>query len=86
MSAQSLCSLIFAGLANYRTLFSGDIGAGQFFQDAAIRSVYWTASVVGGQLALGLVTALVLNERFPGRAIFARPSWPPSRFRPSSWR
>src|SRR5262245_45845683 len=60
----------FAGLENYRTLFAGDVGAGQFFQGAAVRSVFWTASVVGGQLALGLLTALVLNERFPGRTIF----------------
>src|SRR5918997_3165684 len=40
----------FAGLANYRTLLSGEVGAGKFFQDAAVRRVYWTATVVGGQL------------------------------------
>jgi multiple sugar transport system permease protein len=60
----------FAGLANYRTLFSGEVGAGKFFQDAALRSVFWTASVVAGQLAMALLTALVLNERFPGRVLF----------------
>ena len=60
----------FAGLANYRTLLSGEVGAGKFFQDAALRSVYWTAAVVTGQLAMSLLTALVLNERFPGRVLF----------------
>jgi multiple sugar transport system permease protein len=60
----------FAGLANYRTLLAGDVGAGEFFQDAAVRSVYWTVAVVAGQLAMGMLTALVLNERFPGRVLF----------------
>ena len=60
----------FVGLANYRTLFSGEVGAGKFFQDAALRSVFWTVSVVAGQLAMALLTAVVLNERFPGRVLF----------------
>jgi multiple sugar transport system permease protein len=59
----------FVGWANYQTLLE-DVGAGKFFQDAAVRSVYWTAAVVAGQLAMGLLTALVLNERFPGRVLF----------------
>jgi len=61
---------VFAGLANYQLLFSGEVGAGKFFQDAALRSVFWTVSVVAGQLAMALLTALVLNERFPGRVLF----------------
>jgi multiple sugar transport system permease protein len=60
----------FVGLDNYRTLVSGEVGAGKFFQDAAARSVYWTVAVVAGQLAMALLTALVLNERFPGRVLF----------------
>jgi multiple sugar transport system permease protein len=59
----------FVGLENYQPLLE-DVGAGKFFQDAAVRSVYWTAAVVAGQLAMGLLTALVLNERFPGRVLF----------------
>src|ERR671912_376183 len=55
----------FAGLANYRTLLSGEVGAGKFFQDAALRGVFWTAAVVAGQLAMSLLTGLILNERFP---------------------
>src|SRR4051812_14544084 len=55
----------FAGLENYRSLLAGEVGAGKFFQDAALRSVLWTVSVVAGQLAMSLLTALVLNERFP---------------------
>jgi multiple sugar transport system permease protein len=58
------------GLENFRTLWSGEVGAGKFFQDAALRSVYWTATVVAGQLVMALITAVVLNERFPGRTLF----------------
>jgi len=60
----------FIGLGNYRQLFTGDIGAAKFFKLAAVQSIYWTAAVVGGQLVMGLFTALILNERFPGRVIF----------------
>ncbi len=60
----------FVGLDNYRTLFLEDVGAGKFFQDAVLRSVFWTVAVVAGQLVMALVTALVLNERFPGRVLF----------------
>src|SRR5215211_279557 len=60
----------FVGLDNYRQLLTGDVGAAKFFKVAALQSVYWTATVVFGQLVLGLLTALVLNERFPGRLFF----------------
>src|SRR5512134_1291021 len=60
----------FIGLANYRQLLTGDIGAAKFFKLAALQSVYWTAAVVFGQLVVGFLTALILNERFPGRVIF----------------
>src|SRR5918995_2206522 len=43
----------FAGLGHYRTLLSGEVGAGKFFQDAGGGRVYWTGGGVGGQLGVG---------------------------------
>ncbi len=60
----------FIGLGNYRQLLTGDIGAAKFFKIAALQSIYWTIAVVFGQLVMGLFTALILNEPFPGRVIF----------------
>jgi multiple sugar transport system permease protein len=60
----------FVGLGNYRQIMTGNIGAAKFFKVAALQSVYWTVVVVFGQLVMGMLTALVLNERFPGRLFF----------------
>jgi multiple sugar transport system permease protein len=60
----------FIGLGNYRQIMTGNIGAAKFFQVAALQSLYWTGAVVSGQLVMGLLTALVLNEQFPGRLFF----------------
>ncbi|RIK42981.1 MAG: hypothetical protein DCC55_06870 [Chloroflexi bacterium] len=60
----------FIGLDNYRQIMTGNIGASKFFKQAAVQSLYWTGAVVSGQLVIGLLTALVLNEQFPGRLFF----------------
>jgi len=60
----------FVGLDNYRIIFEGEFGAAKIFKEALLRSGYWTVGVVGGQFLVGLFTALVLNEKFPGRGIF----------------
>jgi len=60
----------FVGLGNYQQIMTGNIGAAKFFKLAAVQSVYWTVAVVSGQLVMGIFTALVLNERFPGRLFF----------------
>jgi multiple sugar transport system permease protein len=60
----------FVGLDNYKIIFEGDFGSAALFKSALLRSIYWTVATVGGQFVLGLFTALILNEKFPGRAIF----------------
>ena len=60
----------FVGLGNYRQILTGNIGAANFFKTAALQSFYWTVAVVFRQLVMGLFTALILNERFPGRVFF----------------
>jgi multiple sugar transport system permease protein len=60
----------FAGLQNYRRILVGEFGAAAFFRQAFTQGVQWTLVVVGGQFTLGMIAALVLNERFPGRGLF----------------
>jgi multiple sugar transport system permease protein len=60
----------FVGLDNYKHIMTGNVGAAKFFKKALIQNIYWTAAVVGGQFLVGMFTALVLNERFPGRFLF----------------
>jgi len=58
------------GLENFDRILEGSTGSAQFFQQALRQTVVWTVGVVGGQLILGYVTALLLNQRVPGRWIF----------------
>jgi multiple sugar transport system permease protein len=51
----------FVGLSNYVYAFRQTA-----FWDAFWRTLYFTVSSVGLELALGLLFALLLNERFPG--------------------
>ena len=60
----------FVGLKNYTHILTGDIGAAKFFKHALVQSLYWTLTVVAGQFLMGMFSALVLNERFPGRSLF----------------
>ena len=60
----------FVGLDNYKTIFEGTVGAAKLFKEALWRSSYWTVSTVGGQFILGMLVALILNERFPGRGLY----------------
>ncbi len=59
-----------AGLENFERILRGTAGSAQFFKQALWQTGLWTISVVGGQLLLGYVTALLLNESLPGRGIF----------------
>jgi multiple sugar transport system permease protein len=58
------------GLENFERILQGSAGSAKFFKQAFGQTVLWTVSVVGGQLILGYVTALLLNEKLPGRSIF----------------
>jgi len=60
----------FVGLKNYKYILTGDIGAARFFKQALVQSIYWTLTAVAGQFVIGMFSALVLNERFPGRFLF----------------
>lgn len=61
----------FVGIQVYQDLIAQtDIGAGQLFQDSAVRSVFWTVAVVSGQFIMGMLTAVVLNQRFRGRLFY----------------
>lgn len=54
----------FAGTANFASVLSGSI-----FQGALLRTLVWTAGVVGGTVAVSLPAALVLRQEFYGRGI-----------------
>jgi multiple sugar transport system permease protein len=55
----------YAGLDNVRTILDDDD-----FLPALWNTVLWTALSVAGEYALGLVSALALNARVRGRAVF----------------
>jgi multiple sugar transport system permease protein len=58
------------GLSNYRQILSGNIGVARFFKLALVQSFEWTVLVIAGQFIMAMGTALLLNEKFPGRAVF----------------
>jgi len=58
------------GLENYTRLFGGKVNTSLNFYKAFQQNILWTVCVIGGQLIIGYITALLLNEKLPGRAIF----------------
>jgi multiple sugar transport system permease protein len=60
----------FVGVGNFERILKGEAGSARFFKQAFWQGIIWTVGVVGGQLILGYITALLLNERVPGRGIF----------------
>lgn len=54
----------FVGLQNY-----ANVVPDQVFVDALIRTIWFSALVVGGGTLIGLLMALVLNEAFKGRGL-----------------
>lgn len=55
----------FAGLDNFKVIL-----ADERFNQTVINTVYWTVFSVFGEYILGMVTAVLLNREFKGRAIF----------------
>ncbi len=55
---------------NFEYILTGAIGTAAYFMKAFRQTILWTAAVIGGQLVLGYITALLLNEELPGRGIF----------------
>ncbi|GLQ55600.1 carbohydrate ABC transporter permease [Devosia nitrariae] len=54
----------FVGLANYFELFQER----SFYQSLG-RTLYWVVGSVGGELAVGMIAALLLNQTFVGRSV-----------------
>ena len=61
------------GLQNYRDLFADDV-----FWRAIKNTLIYTAGVVPAQIALGLLLAVVVNQRIRGRAFFRAAFYFPS--------
>jgi multiple sugar transport system permease protein len=55
---------------NFEYLLKGSAGTAAYFNKAFRQTILWTVCVVGGQLVLGYITALLLNEKLPGRSLF----------------
>lgn len=55
----------FAGIENFETIVSDE-----HFGQAVKNSIYWTIFSVIGEYLLGMITAILLNQKFKGRAIF----------------
>jgi multiple sugar transport system permease protein len=60
----------FIWLSNYQQILVGDIGIAKWFKAALVQNIFWTVFVVAGQFILAFATALILNEKFPGRFLF----------------
>jgi multiple sugar transport system permease protein len=60
----------FVGMRNYELLFKGNVGIARYFKLAITQSLLWTGLVVAGQFIFAMITALVLNEKFPLRWLF----------------
>ncbi|HEX4259794.1 MAG TPA: sugar ABC transporter permease, partial [Acetobacteraceae bacterium] len=54
----------FVGLRNFRAVFADPV-----FVAILLRTLVWTATVVGGTIVLSVAVALVLNQRFWGRGL-----------------
>lgn len=55
----------FAGLDNFRTILKDE----HFWNDAK-NTVIWTVGSVAGEYVVGLLAAVLLNQKFRGRAVF----------------
>jgi multiple sugar transport system permease protein len=58
------------GLEHFEYILTGTVGTAAYFLKAFRQTILWTVSVIGGQLVLGYLTALLLNEKIPGRGLF----------------
>jgi ABC-type sugar transport system permease subunit len=54
----------FAGLSNYRQMLSDPL-----FMTSLVNTLYFAAITIAGTIGLGLLIAIVLNERFKGRQV-----------------
>ncbi|MBM6947793.1 carbohydrate ABC transporter permease [Mordavella massiliensis] len=55
----------FAGLENFKTVIEDE-----HFMEAVQHTVLWTVFSVLGEYVVGMITAVLLNQKFKGRAVF----------------
>ncbi len=55
----------FAGIENFETIVEDE-----HFSQAVRNTVLWTVFSVAGEYLMGMITAVLLNQKFKGRAIF----------------
>ncbi len=55
----------FAGIENFQTIVEDE-----HFNQAVKNTVIWTIFSVAGEYLMGMITAVLLNQKFKGRAIF----------------
>ena len=55
----------FAGLDNFKKVVSDE-----HFAQAIRNTIFWTVFSVAGEYIMGMLTAVLLNQKFKGRAIF----------------
>lgn len=55
----------FAGLDNFKTIM-----ADERFKQTVVNTIYWTLFSVLGEYLVGMITAILLNREFKGRAVF----------------
>ena len=60
----------FVWFSNYNQILIGNVGIAQWFKLAVVQTIYWTLIGVAGMFILAMATALILNEKFPGRFLF----------------
>jgi len=60
----------FVWLSNYNQILIGTVGIAQWFKLAVVQTIYWTVIGVAGMFLMAMATALILNEKFPGRFLF----------------
>lgn len=54
-----------AGLANYQKIFADEI-----FPKAVKNTFIWTIACVAGEYLIGMISAVLLNQKFRGRAVY----------------
>ena len=55
----------FAGLENFKTVIEDE-----HFMEAVQHTILWTVFSVLGEYVVGMITAVLLNQKFKGRAVF----------------
>ncbi len=55
----------FAGIENFKTIMEDE-----HFSQAVRNTILWTVFSVAGEYLMGMITAVLLNQKFKGRAVF----------------